>query len=84
MASVAALARRIFLRLLRCYAALFLLWRTSRPLWWNFHARDYDHWLDREETERLPLDLLRPFESEAMEMTKPIRRLETFGTTARN
>ena len=32
------------------------------------HARDYDRWLDREETERLPLDLLRPFESEAMEM----------------
>ena len=29
-------------------------------------ARDYDRWLDREETERLPLDLLRPFESEAM------------------
>ena len=32
------------------------------------HARDYDRWLDREETERLPVDLLRPFESEAMEM----------------
>ena len=32
------------------------------------HARNYDRWLDREETERLPLDLLRPFESEAMEM----------------
>ena len=32
------------------------------------HARDYDRWLDREETERLPLDLLRPFESEAMEI----------------
>jgi putative SOS response-associated peptidase YedK len=32
------------------------------------HAQDYDRWLDREETERLPLDLLRPFESEAMEM----------------
>lgn len=32
------------------------------------HARDYDRWLDREETERLPLDLLRPFEAEAMEM----------------
>ena len=29
---------------------------------------DYDRWLDREETERLPVDLLRPFESEAMEM----------------
>ena len=32
------------------------------------HPRDYDRWLDREETERLPLDLLRPFESEEMEM----------------
>ena len=32
------------------------------------HPRDYDRWLDREETEQLPLDLLRPFESEAMEM----------------
>src|SRR5579875_9987 len=32
------------------------------------HARDYDRWLDREETERLPFDLLRPFESEEMEM----------------
>ena len=32
------------------------------------HTRDYDRWLDREETERLPLDLLRPFESEAMEI----------------
>jgi putative SOS response-associated peptidase YedK len=32
------------------------------------HSRDYDRWLNREETEQLPLDLLRPFESEAMEM----------------
>jgi len=32
------------------------------------HSRDYDRWLDREETERLPLDLLKPFESEGMEM----------------
>ena len=32
------------------------------------HSRDYDRWLDREETERLPLDLLKPFESEEMEM----------------
>ncbi len=32
------------------------------------HPRDYDRWLDREHTERLPLDLLRPFESEEMEM----------------
>jgi putative SOS response-associated peptidase YedK len=34
------------------------------------HSRDYDRWLDREETEQPPLDLLRPFESEAMEMYK--------------
>jgi putative SOS response-associated peptidase YedK len=34
------------------------------------HARDYDRWLDREETERLPLDLLRPFEAGEMEMYK--------------
>ena len=32
------------------------------------HARDYDRWLDREETERLPLDLLRPYESDEMEV----------------
>jgi putative SOS response-associated peptidase YedK len=32
------------------------------------HAQDYDRWLDRDETERLPLDLLRPVESEEMEM----------------
>ena len=32
------------------------------------HPRDYDRWLDREETERLPLDLLRPLESDEMEM----------------
>jgi putative SOS response-associated peptidase YedK len=32
------------------------------------HPRDYDRWLDREETERLPLDLLRPYESEEMEV----------------
>ena len=25
------------------------------------NTRDYDRWLDREETERLPLDLLRPW-----------------------
>jgi putative SOS response-associated peptidase YedK len=32
------------------------------------HTRDYDRWLDREETDRLPLDLLRPYESEEMEV----------------
>lgn len=32
------------------------------------HSRDYDRWLDREETEHLPLDLLQPYESEEMEL----------------
>lgn len=32
------------------------------------HPRDFDRWLDREETERLPLDLVRPLDSDAMEM----------------
>ena len=32
------------------------------------HARDYDRWLDRGETQQLPLDLLRPYEAEDMEM----------------
>jgi putative SOS response-associated peptidase YedK len=31
---------------------------------------EYDRWLDREETERLPLDLLRPYDSNEMEMHK--------------
>ena len=30
--------------------------------------RDYDRWLDRGETERVPIDLLRPFDAAAMEM----------------
>jgi putative SOS response-associated peptidase YedK len=33
-------------------------------------ARDYDRWLDRGETEQLPLDLLRPFDAREMEMRK--------------
>ena len=32
------------------------------------YPRDFDRWLDREENERLPLDLLRPFDWDAMEM----------------
>jgi len=32
------------------------------------HARDYDRWLSREVTQQPPIDLLRPFESELMEM----------------
>ena len=33
------------------------------------HARDYDRWLDRGETERLSLDPLRPpYESDEMEV----------------
>lgn len=30
--------------------------------------RDYDRWLDRGVTEQLPVDLLRPFDVDAMEM----------------
>lgn len=30
------------------------------------HPRDYDRWLSRDESERLPVDLLRPFESDEM------------------
>ena len=30
------------------------------------HARDYDRWLARGETERPPVDLLRPYEADAM------------------
>lgn len=33
------------------------------------HRRDYDRWLSREVTEQSPLDLLRPFESDQMEMS---------------
>jgi putative SOS response-associated peptidase YedK len=32
------------------------------------HPRDYDRWLSREQTEQSPVDLMRPFESEDMEM----------------
>ncbi len=32
------------------------------------HPREYDRWLDRDETEQLPLDLLRPFESTEMQV----------------
>ncbi len=32
------------------------------------HPRDDDRWLDRGETEQLPLDLLRPFDAEEMDM----------------
>ena len=34
------------------------------------HARDYDRWLNRGETVQLPLDLLRPYEADEMEMHK--------------
>jgi putative SOS response-associated peptidase YedK len=29
---------------------------------------DYDRWLSRDETERLPVDLLRPYDAEKMRM----------------
>ena len=32
------------------------------------HPRDFDRWLDREETEQLPMDLLRPLEGDEIEM----------------
>ena len=32
------------------------------------HARDYSRWLDREDGERPPLDLLRPYDSDGMKM----------------
>ena len=38
------------------------------------HQRDYDRWLSREVSEQPPIDLMRPFESEDMEM-KPANRL---------
>lgn len=34
------------------------------------HPCDYDRWLSLEETERLPLDLLRPYEVEGMDMVE--------------
>ena len=33
------------------------------------HARDYDRWLNRDASERPPVDLLRPYEVDAMQMT---------------
>jgi putative SOS response-associated peptidase YedK len=33
------------------------------------HPRDYDRWLSREVTDQPPIDLMRPFESEKMEMS---------------
>ena len=49
---------------------LFLVTSPSdRPLPAILHARDYDRWLDREETERPPFDLVRaPYESDEMEV----------------
>jgi len=38
------------------------------------HPRDYDRWLSREITEQPPIDLLRPYEPEDMEM-QPANRL---------
>lgn len=34
------------------------------------HSQDWDRWLDRNETERLPLDLLQPYEAEEVELYK--------------
>jgi putative SOS response-associated peptidase YedK len=38
------------------------------------HARDYNRWLNTEEDARPPLDLVRPFESDAMTMA-PANRM---------
>jgi putative SOS response-associated peptidase YedK len=32
------------------------------------HSRDWERWLDRTPTDQPPIDLLRPYESDAMEM----------------
>ena len=37
---------------------------TRKPL--ILHAKDYDRWMSRDETEQPPVDLLRPFEADAM------------------
>jgi putative SOS response-associated peptidase YedK len=38
------------------------------------HSRDFDRWLNDNDASRLPLDLLRPYESDIMRMT-PANRL---------
>jgi len=38
------------------------------------HSRDFDRWLNDNDASRLPLDLLRPYESDKMRMT-PANRL---------
>ncbi len=47
-----------------------------QPMYWSCtrmpvipHQRDYDRWLDRGEAERPPVDLLRPYEANAMTAT---------------
>ncbi len=39
------------------------------------HSRNYDRWLSREETEQPPIDLMRPFESEDMQMAPADRQV---------
>jgi putative SOS response-associated peptidase YedK len=53
------------------------------------HPRDYDRWLTREPGSaegighgQPPIDLLRPYESDAMKMGRSTRRSATFVTTA--
>ena len=38
------------------------------------HPRDYDRWLSREASDQPPIDLMRPYETEDMEMN-PANRL---------
>ena len=40
------------------------------------HTRDYGRCLDREETECLPIDLLRPYESDKMEAHEANTKVE--------
>lgn len=40
------------------------------------HPQDYDRWLNRDENEKLPIDLLRPFNSDAMEMGEANPRVD--------
>jgi putative SOS response-associated peptidase YedK len=57
-----------------CHLVIRLIVRRSViPLFFSSicllrNKRDFDSWLSREATEAPPIDLLRPFESEDMEM----------------
>lgn len=48
------------------------------------HARDYDRWLDREETERLAPELLHPYEANEMEMYEANPKANSVRKRSRN